>query len=152
MLATVYPQFKEDILRSICEDMVESGVHYIFEDSFQKYFERNQYMAIQLLQRLLRDYYNNVRITKAVLHIVSHYSYEQIGEDFVFPILSLLNHENKAIRKFALKTFDNWDSISTLSVLKGTMPMKEKWLEEYRKNIIYRLERKNFNGLLLTCY
>lgn len=151
LLMNLYPIFRSDILKTINENMIESGVHYCFEDIYHEYFQNNQHMAAQLLQRLLRDYYTDARVVKAILHIVSHYSYEEIGDDFVFPISSLLSHENKAIRKFALKVFDNWDSKDTLKVLQGTMAMREKWLEEYRKRIINRLEKEGNNAILFTC-
>lgn len=151
MLTNLYPTFKTDVLYSIHETMIESGVHYHFEDVFHEYFKKNHHMAAQLLQRLLRENYTNVRIVKVILHIVSHYTYEEIGDDFVFPFSSLLGHENKAIRKFALKVFDNWDSVDTLSVLQGTMPMREKWLDDYKNRIIERLERKGNNAIFFAC-
>lgn len=149
-LGELYPRFKLDMLYAVRESMIESGVHYGFEDKFNEYFLLNQHMAAQLLQRLLRENYANVRIEKAVLHIVSHYTYDEIGDDFVFPISSLMNHVNKGIRKFALKVFDNWDAVETLSVLKGTALMQEKWLNDYKNRIIERLERKATNAIFFA--
>ncbi len=151
MLNKIYPEFKSDILYSIHESMIESGVHYHFEDVFYKYFEKNHHMAAQLLQRLLRENYTNTRVIKVILHIVSHYTYKEIGDDFVFPFASLLEHRDKAIRKFALKVFDNWDSVETLSILQGGLPMREKWLNDYKNRIIERLERKCNNAIFFAC-
>ena len=150
VLNAKYPEFKKTLVSAIREEPIESGVHYLFEDKFNDYFEDNPYMAIQLLQVFLRDYYTDTKKVKAVLHIVSHYTYEQLGEDFVYPILSLINHTNKGIKKFALKVFDNWDSIETLSLLKGTEMPKERWLCEYKEKIVIRLERKNTNAIFFT--
>ena len=150
IMTKLYPQFKKAILNSIHESMVESGVHYDFEDVFCDYFIKNHHMASQLLLRLLREQYSNLRIVKAILHIVSHYTYEEIGEDFVFSLTALLNHTNKAIRKFALKVFDNWDAEETLDILQNTM-MKETWLNNYKDRIVERLERKSNHAVLFTC-
>lgn len=152
MLNTLYPAFKSDLLCSIHESMIESGVHYHFEDVFNEYFNQNRHMTTQMLQRLLRESYTNVRIVKVILHIVSHYTYKEMGEDFIFPLSSLLEHENKAVRKFALKVFDNWDSVDTLSVLQVGPPMREKWLDNYKNQIIERLERKRDSVDLIFSY
>lgn len=149
-LNTKYPKFEAVLVSAITEDSIESGVHYLFEDKFDEFYKDNSYMAIQLLQYFLRDYYTDIKKVKAVLHIVSHYTYEQMGQDFVYPILSLINHTNKGIKKFALKVFDNWDSIETLSLLKGTDPPKERWLCEYKERIINRLERKKTDAIFFT--
>ena len=147
----LYPQFKITMLNSIHESMIESGVHYDFEDVFRRYFDKNHHMASQLLLKLLREYYSNLRIIKAILHIVSHYTYEEIGEDFSFSLTALLNYDNKPIRKFALKVFDNWDAVETLDILHNTI-MKETWLNNYKDRIVERLERKGNHAVLYTCY
>lgn len=145
-----YPEFKSSLVSEIREDIIESGVHYVFEDKFDEYYRDNSYMATQLLQFFLRDYYTDIKKVKAVLHIVSHYTYEQMGQDFVYPVLSLVNHENKAIKKFALKVFDNWDSVETIKLLKGTDMPKERWLCGYKEKIITRLERKLTDAIFFT--
>ena len=152
VMLEIYPIFKNRIISSLYEDMIESGVHYRFEDIFYAYFLKNRYMAIQLLLRLLRERYSEVNCVKAILQIISHYSYDEVGDDFVFPLTALLCHENKAIRKFALKVFDNWSSINTLNVLKGTMKMREKWLDDYKNRIIERIERKDSNAVIIKSY
>ena len=107
-------------------------------------------MAIQMLQYLLRDYYTDIKKVKAILHIVSHYAYEMLGQDFVYPVLSLVGHQNKGIKKFALKVFDNWDSVETLQLLKGIESPKERWLSEYKEKIVKRLERKKTDAIFFT--
>lgn len=146
-----YFDFKNDFIINVSEAPVESGVHYEFENIFDKYFIENPYMASKLLERLLREYYENIKIVKAILHIVSHYDYSEIGEYFIFPVSSLCHHINKGVRKFALKVFDNWDSVDTLSVLRGTQVMREKWLNDYRTKIIQRLERKQSDAISFAC-
>lgn len=145
-----YPEFKSALVSAIREDTIESGVHYFFEDKFDEYYRDNPYLAIQLLQFFLRDYYTDIRKVKAVLHIVSHYTYEQIGQYFVYTLLALVNHKNKGIKKFALKVFDNWDSVETVLLLKGTESPKERWLCEYKEKIINRLERKKTDAIFFT--
>jgi hypothetical protein len=93
-----------------------------------------------MLEKLLAENYTNDRLVKAYLHIISHYSYSEVGERMRISVISLLNHQNKGIRKFAIKVFDNWNSIETLELLKGSQEMKESWLNKYRQAIIDRLE------------
>lgn len=150
LLNSKYPQFKSTLARAINEDTIESGVHYYFEEKFGEYFKEYPYMAIKLLEYFLRDYYTDTKKVKAILHIVSHYTYEELGEDFAYPIISLVNHCNKGIKKFALKVFDNWDSVETLQLLKGTQNPNERWLREYKERIIERLERKNTDAIFFT--
>lgn len=149
-LSSMYPEFKSALDSAISEDTIESGVHYFFEEKFDEYFKNNSYMAIKLLEYFLRDFFADVKRVKAVLHLVSHYSYEELGQDFVYPITSLVSHQNKGIKKFALKVFDNWDSVETLQLLKGTENPKERWLSEYKERIITRLERKNTDAIFFT--
>ena len=151
-LSLRYPIFKENMVSAITETTIESGIHYYFEDVFNEYYMDNQYMAIQMLQYFLRDYYTEIGKVKAVLHIVSHYNYEQLGREFVYPVLSLVSHNNKGIKKFALKVFDNWDSVETFNLLSGTENPKEKWLKEYKERITMRLERKMNNAIFFTSH
>ena len=145
-----YPQFKQDMLICIRDTTIESGVHYLFEDKFETFYALNHYLATQMLQRFLRDFYDNTKIVKAVLHIVSHYTYEELGEEFQYPILSLIGHKDKGIKKFALKVFDNWDTIETLPLLNGTDELRERWLNEYKGKIIKRLEGKQTNAIFFA--
>lgn len=62
-----------------------------------------------------------------------------MGEEFVFQVLSLCNHKNKKIKKFALKIFDNWDDVETLPLLVGTTVLRESWLESYRQSTLIYL-------------
>lgn len=147
-----YPVFKQKMISAIRETTIQSGIHYYFEDVFNDYYVDNPYMAIQMLQYFLRDHYIEIGKVKAVLHMVSHYTYEQLGRDFVYPVLSLVSHNNKGIKKFALKVFDNWDSVETYMLLKGTENPKEKWLHEYKERITNRLERKMNNAIFFTSH
>lgn len=150
VLNDAYPQFKQDMLIYIRDTTIESGVHYLFEDKFKEFFVINPYLATQMLQRFLRDFFDNAKIVKAVLHIVSHYTYEELGEEFQYPILSLIGHKDKGIKKFALKVFDNWDTVETLPLLRGTDELRERWLNEYKGKIIKRLEGKQTNAIFFT--
>lgn len=150
LLNEKYPEFKTTLVSAIREETIESGVHYLFEETFDEYFKDNSYMATKLLEYFLRDFYADTKKVKAILHMVSHYSYEEMGEDFVYPILSLIGHCNKGIKKFALKVFDNWDSVETLQLLKGTGNPKERWLSEYKEKITTRLERKQTDAIFFT--
>ena len=136
-----FPQFENDFVSSARENTIESGHIYEFEDIFEAHRKKGSIAAAKMLSRLLQKYYGDAHIVKAILHTVSHYSYSELGEDFVFEAASLCHHENKGIKKFALKVFDNWDAIETLDMLKHTEPIREKWLEEYRQEIIKHLEQ-----------
>lgn len=140
--------FEKDFIAATKGIFIESGCAYDFELAFEKYYKKNKFVAIKLLSNLLHKYYSDdLNVVTAILHTVSHYSYSDLGEAFVFQVLSLCNHRNKKIKKFALKIFDNWDNVETLPLLEGTSALRERWLENYRQNIIKHLEGKK-DGLL----
>lgn len=141
--AKLKPSFEKEFIGATKGAFIESGCTYGFEDVYEKYNKRNKFVAVRLLSDLLCKYYNgDINIVTAILHTISHYSYSELGNEFMYIVLSLCNHNNKKIKKFALKIFDNWDEIETLHLLKGNMPLRERWLEDYRQRIIKHLEGK----------
>ena len=136
----LFPQFEKDFVSSARADTVESGYVYEFEHIFESYLEKGAVFASKMLFKLLKKHYRDVHIVKAILHAISHYSYRELGDAFVMEILSLCHHENKGVKKFALKVFDNWEAIETLEALKHIAPIEETWIENYRQEIIRHLE------------
>ena len=143
--------FEKEFVGATKGIFIESGCTYDFEVVFEKYSKKNKLVAIKLLNKLLQKYYaDDLNVVTAILHTLSHYSYSELGEEFVFQVLSLCNHKNKKIKKFALKIFDNWDDVETLPLLVGTSVLRESWLESYRQSIIKHLKGKK-DALLGTC-
>lgn len=141
--AKLKPSFEKEFISATKGVFIESGCTYDFEDVYEKYNKRNKFVAVRLLSDLLCKYYNgDINLVTAILHTISHYSYSELGNEFMYIVLSLCNHNNKKIKKFALKIFDNWDEVETLKLLKGNAPLHERWLEDYRQSIIKHLEGK----------
>ncbi len=141
-----YPAFSRLFVSSAVASRIESGSIYDFENIFATYRQANPIAALKMLSRLLQENYGNAHIVKAVLHLVSHYSYLDFGNEFIWQVNSLCHHKDKGIRKFALKIFDNWNAPETLEIIKHTEKMNEVWLEDYRQEIISRLEHLKENN------
>lgn len=137
-----YPEFEDNMDCLINAISVESGYYYEYEEYFGKYMTESQILAKTLLLKYSRNRCDYPHIFKGILHLISHYDYNSFGTYFSFLLGMALHHQNRGIKKFALKVFDNWDSMETLHILRGIEPMKESWLEDYRQEIIYRLESK----------
>lgn len=136
-------QFEKDFVDYIKANpiKIKSGIIYSFEWIFRTYYNEDQISAITTLLKLLQKYIKDDIIVQAILHTISHFTYDdEICDKFIIDLINLVHHENKVIKKFALKVFDNWNSIHTLKALKSISPIKEEWLEEYRCDIIKRLE------------
>lgn len=137
-----YNQFEDKIKHFIyINENILAGNYYNYEEYFRKLYDEDSKKSILWIRSLLKsNYYSNDRIVIAILHLFSHFEYEEIGDEVWSMISSLFSHKNKKIQKYALKTFDNWNENSTVGILKGTQ-INIKWLDEYRLNIIERLER-----------
>ena len=141
--AKLKPFFEKEFIGATKGVFIESGCAYDFEDVFEKYNKRNKLVAVRLLSDLLCNHYNDdINITTAILHTISHYSYSELEKEFIYIVLTISNKKKKKIKKFALKIFDNWDEVETLKLLKGNAPLHERWLEDYRQSIIEHLEGK----------
>ena len=136
----IFPEFEKTFVAAAKNTFIESGGVYEFEEIFENYRRTNAMAAPPMLSQLLREHYGEIPIVKAVLHTISHYSYSELGREFVFHLDSLCYHKDRGIKKFALKVFDNWNAVETLKILKNKEPIKENWLETYRKKIINNLE------------
>ena len=143
-----YPSFKNEMLLSIRTSVVESGVVCEYEYLFDEYVDRiGIYASSFLLNMLLKEYFDDIQIVKAILHLISHRTYDEFGDMMSFQVISAVYHNDKRIKKFALKVIDNWDSVEMLPLLKGTSPIKEHWLNNYKNRIVLRLEDKKKNAL-----
>lgn len=146
-----YQEFKRKMLQGIKSSLVESGIICDYEILYDSYVEKyGKAVSALLLSRLLKEFYDNTQIVKGLLHLISHRPYDELGEMMSFQVISAVNHDDKRIKKFALKVIDNWDSIDMLPLLKGTAEIREKWLNDYKNKIINRLEAKKRDALLCS--
>lgn len=147
----LYPSFKKEMLNEIMSSTVESGVYCAFEDYYEKiWLTHGLTVASRLLQKMFGEYFNNSRIVVALLHLISHRSYDEFGGSINSQLVLLAFHRDKRIKKFALKVIDNWDSTEMLPYLLGTQDIKEQWLNDYKNKIVQHLEAKR-DALLRTC-
>lgn len=94
------------------------------------------------LSKFFHDNYTDVHIAKGVLHIISHFEFEELNTIASYVAFAGLNHSNKSVRKYAIKAYDNWDNTELLPILKGMKKPSEKWLRIYLDKVISHLERK----------
>ena len=144
-----YREFKRKMLQGIKSSLVESGIICDYEILYDSYVDQyGKAVSALLLGRMLKEFFDNTQIVKGLLHLISHRSYDELGEMMSFQVITAVDHVDKRIKKFALKVIDNWDSVEMLPLLKGTGPIREHWLNDYKERIILRLEDKKENALL----
>ncbi len=144
-----YQEFKSRMLVEIKSSFVESGMIYDYEILYDSYIDQyGQFVSALLLSRMLKEFFDNTQIAKGLLHLISHRPYNELGEMMAFQVMSAANHDDKRIKKFALKVIDNWDSVDMLPLLKGTSAIREYWLNDYKNKIIQRLEAKKRDAVL----
>lgn len=145
-----YPVFAYKMQNSIMSSIVESGTISDFEPIYNEYVSKfGKQIAAKMLMKMMAEYFENPLVIKGLLHLISHREYEEFGENIGVYLSILILHKDKRIKKFALKVVDNWDRVEMLPFLRGTQEIKEYWLEEYRKKIVDRLEKKN--AVLCAC-
>ena len=139
-----YHKFATEMTNRLEGVVVISGEYYAFEDYFyDQYYKKDEILSIDLLDHFFKNIYGkDNRLIKAVLHLISHYRYEDLGTRFVWQVNACLyaDKSDKAVRKFALKVFDNWNNNEAIAILQGGEPLREAFLENYRKKIVSRIE------------
>ena len=83
------------------------------------------------LNQLYLDYNKNVLFVCTLLHTLSHMEYEEVIPQGPTMAMASLNHEDDRVIGYAIKAFSNWNSKSTISLMKTNIPniywAKKEW-------------------------
>lgn len=141
-----YLNFEKEINDLIESDLVASGEETNAEIMFREIYSQNKETALQWILTYSRKSYTHEKRIIAILHIISHFQYYELNDGIYIIAVAALAHHDKVVKKFAIKCFDNWDNENLLTYLFGIdwdgIGWNNKWLKDYAKKIISRLEKR----------
>ena len=85
--------------------------------------------------------YNHSNILIGILHMISHFSYSTVKPYGPIMALALLQHKSSAVREFAVKAVENWNSKDSLVFLKN-IKCDQQWLQDYLDEVIFDIENE----------
>lgn len=95
--------------------------------------------TMEQLERISDESSSCAHTLIGILHILSHFAYHTVRPFGPRTAEKLLRHESEAVRDFAVKAFENWESREGLPVLRS-VTYDEPWLQEYLAAVIAELE------------
>lgn len=91
------------------------------------------------LMQVYEVYYNRPNILIGILHMLSHFSYSTVKPYGPIMALALLQRKSTAVREFAIKAFENWNSKDSLVFLKN-IKCDHEWVQNYLEKVISDIE------------
>lgn len=91
------------------------------------------------LMQIYEKSYGQINILIGILHMLSHFSYDIVKPYGPIMALALLQHKSNAVREFAIKAFENWDSKDSLVFLKN-ISCDQVFLQQYLDEVIADIE------------
>lgn len=114
----------------------------LFVDSLKKQY--TNYDILIWLNEIMGDNMDNPHILRGLMHIISHYPYQDVCPNGPTMACALLNNTDDSVKDFAIKAFENWNRKETIGYLKYT-EFSSDWLKEYAQAVIEDLEKYGDN-------
>lgn len=114
----------------------------LFIDSLKKQY--SNYDILIWLNEIMGENMNNPHILRGLMHIISHYPYQDVCPNGPTMACALLNNTDDSVKDFAIKAFENWNRKETIGYLKYT-EFSSDWLKEYAQAVIEDLEKYGDN-------
>jgi hypothetical protein len=136
-------KFKENYSKELLHIIFEQDFEYGFDSAADKFvrelMKQNEAVTREWLNSVYVENYHDVRVVIGLLQIISHLQYHEIYPQGPTMALAALAHANPEVRECGIRSFENWGTIDSLSVLR-TVECAESWLQEYLRQVINDLE------------
>lgn len=136
-------KFKENYSKELLHIIFEQDFEYGFDSAADKFvrelMKQNEAVTREWLNSVYVENYHDVRVVIGLLQIISHLQYHEIYPQGLTMALAALAHANSEARECGIRSFENWGTIDSLSVLR-TVECAESWLQEYLRQVINDLE------------
>ncbi|CAD5246132.1 MULTISPECIES: hypothetical protein [unclassified Imperialibacter] len=134
-------KFTKDLSKCLEEEEFEFGYKSKSESIIKKQFEINALVTKNWLNEIFIENFQNEKILIGLLRILGRFS-----EEIIFPqgqtmALAALMHKNDEIKELGIRAFENWNSQTSLQVLKN-IEVEVKWLKDYLSQVIKDLEKE----------
>jgi len=128
-------QIKSVLKNSIINDDFEFINTSSSERLTRKFLDRDPGQTSTALTELLMENYSNIKIVTGLLQIVSHFEYDEIKPAGPMMATATISHKNLEVRECAIRAFENWASMESLSLLEHT-EAHPAWLQDYLTQVI----------------
>lgn len=121
------------------ESIFEYGYSNPAEVFIEDMLGKNGPLSREWINEYFLKYYQFPETTSKVLRIISHLPYEMIYPQGPTMCLAGLLHKSTEVNEAAIRAIENWEAPDNLILLKN-IKVKEKWLDDYLKQVICDLE------------
>ncbi len=129
-----------ELIQVIKEDVFESGEISESEDYIREIADEIDLdFSLQILNKAYTKYFSNSHIMRGILHIISHFEYEEVDPIGVSIAIGSISHKNIFVVDFAIKAFENWNNKKSLVILKS-IDGRADWLNDYIGKVIKNIE------------
>jgi hypothetical protein len=134
-------KFTKDLSKCLEEEEFEFGYKSKSESIIKRQFEINALATKNWLNEIFIENFKNEKILIGLLRILGRFS-----EEIIFPqgqtmALAALMHKNDEIKELGIRAFENWNSQTSLQILKN-IEVEVKWLKDYLSQVIKDLEKE----------
>ena len=133
-------KFNDTLLLIIREQDFEYGYLSAADKYFQESIKQNGFIVCEWLNRLFVARFSDHIAIIGILRIVSHMDYSMISPYGPTMALAALSHIHYEVRECGIRAFENWERKEHIELLENTK-CAEKWLDDYRKQVIEDLKR-----------
>ena len=125
-------------------DIIEDGIYSESERFINSIMKENFYLAMSILSKVCIKYFNQNNILISIFNIMSGLDHNIIDNmPYIKELVgSYLSSSDDLVIEQALKFFDNCGTEKDIDILNRVKPIKTKWIEDYRKEIIAYLSNK----------
>lgn len=114
---------ERDILLSLNWNDLKIGDYNTMEEIVYRLINMSSQMeTMTWLNRLFLKHNRNALFLCSLLHTLSHMEYEEVVPQGPTMAMASLNHADERVIGYAIKAFSNWNSKSTLTLMKTNIP------------------------------
>jgi hypothetical protein len=133
-------KYDNSFLRVIREENIEYGYTNSLDTLISQLLTIDPIITAQWLNDLYIKHFSDSKVIFGILVSISRIKDESIRPSLIIMAISGLKHKDIEVREAAIRAFENWSDLASLTALKNLNQESEKWLKEYINQVISDLE------------
>lgn len=131
---------KEEFLQMLHTTNLEYGCVSELDHLLEKELTEHQFETTRWIHKLYLEHFHDIRVLTGLLRTLAHMDRERVGSATVTALLAL-RHPNVEVRECAVRAFENWETETSLFILKD-VHFEEEWLQDYVSQVVSDLGKK----------
>lgn len=131
--------FTEKLLSLLREEYFEYGYENQCDILIKQQININAAVTREWLNKIFNANFDKPFILIGILRLISRFEHEFISPEGPCMAIAALSHKNLEVIECGIRAFENWESLSHLSILKN-VSVDKKWLQDYLNQVIKNIE------------